>query len=179
MIINNEGIEALKEQFENEFRPQLMKKVYPDDVSGIKYMLTTDEDETYIENKYSEILDEYRPYLIISSASRDIMDEYQRNEWRMEKEWKRHVSIYELEENDEPTDEDARPDFIIARDETNRKLYAALDQLAEVQRKRIEMYFFEDLSLTVIARQEGVAVQVVDKSIKGSIKKLKKIYKMG
>lgn len=58
-------------------------------------------------------------------------------------------------------------------------LYKCMERLSDTQRRRIVMYYFEGLKLEEIAELEGCAFQVVQKSIKRSIKNLKKFLKTG
>ncbi len=59
----------------------------------------------------------------------------------------------------------------------NEKLYEAINKLSEVQKRRIKMYFFEDLNYTQIARIESCDESSVRESIHSALKKLKNLLK--
>ena len=55
------------------------------------------------------------------------------------------------------------------------KLYYAINQLSEKQKRRIKMYFFEDKKFCEIAELEHCAIGSVEDSINNGIKKIKEI----
>jgi len=67
-------------------------------------------------------------------------------------------------------------------DEVERKIIIeelryALDTLSELQKRRIKMYYFEDLNLREIAELEGCSIKNVHKSIEQGLENLRKILK--
>ena len=48
--------------------------------------------------------------------------------------------------------------------------------LTVIQRRRVEMYYFQELTLEEIARMEGTSARSILYSIQQSIKKLKKFF---
>ena len=60
--------------------------------------------------------------------------------------------------------------------ELMEKLYEHFDTLTVIQRRRVEMYYFQELTLEEIARMEGTSARSILYSIKQSIKKLKKFF---
>ena len=61
----------------------------------------------------------------------------------------------------------------------NEELHEAIELLPEVQKRRIKMYFFEEMKQREIAQKEGVSLRKTQDSISKGIKKLKKILKAG
>lgn len=59
----------------------------------------------------------------------------------------------------------------------NEKLFNAINQLNNSQKRRIIMYYFNGLKLNEIALIEGCSFQAINKSIKLAEKKLKYILK--
>lgn len=59
----------------------------------------------------------------------------------------------------------------------NDELKKAINCLSEVQRRRIELYYFEDMTLEEIAKMEQTSHQAVSKSIKKAIEELKELLK--
>lgn len=66
---------------------------------------------------------------------------------------------------------------IIIKKITFEKLHDAIQQLSEIEKRRIKMYYFEDLTLREIAKIENTSHQAISKSIQNSILKLKKLLK--
>lgn len=66
---------------------------------------------------------------------------------------------------------------VIIRKVTFEKLHDAIQQLSEIEKRRIKMYYFEDLTLQEIASIEGCSVKNVYKSIELAKEKLKNILK--
>lgn len=69
------------------------------------------------------------------------------------------------------------PQEIYERKVSNAELYAAINILPEIQAKRIYAHFFQNMSMTEIARIEGVKRQPVQRSICRGLKKISKILK--
>lgn len=65
------------------------------------------------------------------------------------------------------------PEEIYIGEETSRKLFSAIGNLTEVQRRRLSLYYFEGLPFRRIAKMEGVSNGSVVQSIKSALKKLK------
>lgn len=55
------------------------------------------------------------------------------------------------------------------------ELKNAIDQLSDIQKRRIKMYYFEDMTLEQIATIEGATHQAISKSINKGIEEIKKI----
>ncbi len=53
----------------------------------------------------------------------------------------------------------------------------ALSKLSDVQKRRIKMYYFEDMTLEQIAAVEGATHQAISKSINKGIEEIKKMIK--
>lgn len=66
---------------------------------------------------------------------------------------------------------------VIIRKVTFEKLHYAIQQLSEIEKRRIKMYYFEDKTLEEIAKIENTSHQAISKSLQNSIKKLKNLLK--
>lgn len=66
---------------------------------------------------------------------------------------------------------------VIIRKVTFEKLHVAIQQLSEIEKRRIKMYYFEDKTLEEIAKIENTSHQAISKSLQNSIKKLKNLLK--
>lgn len=58
------------------------------------------------------------------------------------------------------------------------ELKLAINQLSTIQKRRIKMYYFEDMTLEEIAKIEGATHQAISKSINKGIDEIKKIMKI-
>ena len=59
----------------------------------------------------------------------------------------------------------------------NQELKEAINLLSEKQKRRIKMYYFEDMNLREIAEKEGCSIMSVKNSIDNGLSKLKEILK--
>lgn len=66
---------------------------------------------------------------------------------------------------------------VIIRKVIFEKLHDAIQQLSEIEKRRIKMYYFEDKTLEEIAKIENTSHQAISKSLQNSIKKLKNLLK--
>ena len=66
---------------------------------------------------------------------------------------------------------------VIIRKVTFEKLHDAIQQLNEIEKRRIKMYYFEDKTHEEIAKIENTSHQAISKSLQNSIKKLKNLLK--
>ncbi len=71
----------------------------------------------------------------------------------------------------------ATPDEIYERKVSQEQMYAAINQLSEIQARRIYAKFFQNMSVRQIAMIEGIDESSVSESISKGLKKIKKILK--
>ena len=57
-------------------------------------------------------------------------------------------------------------------------IYNAINNLSEIQKRRIKMYFFENKTVEEIAKIEGTTHQAISKNIRASINEIKKNLKI-
>lgn len=62
---------------------------------------------------------------------------------------------------------------LLERMECNARLHKAISKLTEVQRRRLNLYYFEGLTYSQIAKLEGVSHRAVIYSIEQALKQLK------
>ena len=67
-------------------------------------------------------------------------------------------------------------DSVIKKD-SFEKLHNAINELSDIEKRRIRMYYFEDKTLDEIAEIERTSHQAISKSIHNSLKKLEKLLK--
>ena len=92
--------------------------------------------------------------------------------------WDRHIEQSEIWEptlNERALEIPESVEDIVIRNLQNEKLHNAIEQLPEVQKRRIRMYFFEGMTYEEIADAENCKHPAVIKSVKVALDKLKKI----
>lgn len=57
-----------------------------------------------------------------------------------------------------------------------KQLHSAIDDLPEIQKRRISLYYFSGYTFEQIARMEGCTKRAVKKSVDSAIEKLKKYF---
>lgn len=72
--------------------------------------------------------------------------------------------------------EEGVEDTVLNKLEAER-LHSAIQQLSEIQRRRLMKYYFKDKNYEQIAQEEGCSFQMVAKSVKAAIRNLKKILR--
>ena len=108
----------------------------------------------------------------------DIFNQFELDDLKELNEYDRHIEHLEL--TDESiykkviNNEDGIDDLII-RNSTYDELINAINKLSNTQRRRIKMYYFDELDLKTIASIEHTSFQMI--SIKQAINNLKKILK--
>ena len=110
----------------------------------------------------------------------DIFNQFELDDLKELNEYDRHIEHLEL--TDESiykkviNNEDGIDDLII-RNSTYDELINAINKLSNTQRRRIKMYYFDELDLKTIASIEHTSFQMISKSIKQAINNLKKNIK--
>ena len=89
----------------------------------------------------------------------------------------KHIDLRPINENYlYKKDEESIEEYIIRKNEFE-KLHNAINQLTEIQKRRIKYYYFEDMNFSEIARLEKCDESSIRESIYSGIEKLKKILK--
>lgn len=108
----------------------------------------------------------------------DIFNQFELEDLKELNEFDRHIEHKELSEesifNRGVNISESLDDYII-RKTSYEELMNAINQLSNTQRRRVKMYYFDELDLKTIAAIEKTSFQMISKSIKQAIKKLKKI----
>ena len=86
----------------------------------------------------------------------------------------RHIDLRPINEKHlYKKDEESIEDYIIRKNESE-ELHDAINQLTEIQKRRIKYYYFEDMNFLEIARLEKCDESSIRESIYSGIEKLKK-----
>lgn len=107
----------------------------------------------------------------------DIFDKFELEDLKELNEFDRHIEHKELSEeslyNRGENSTESLDDYII-RKISYEELMNAINQLSSTQRRRVKMYYFDELDFKTIEAIEKTSFQMISKSIKQVIKKLKK-----
>lgn len=174
-----------KEQNQREYKIIDLRSEYAGFEGEEHWAIVSELTAEELNQKYSEIVKEHSPYVLLSVAQGQVIDEFKRNEnkHRMRQNlWGDNYNYEDgLSECFHP--EFAVPDYVedvISMQEhiaDCELLITALEQLTCVQQRRIKKYFVENKSFRVIAREENVRSSKIENSINGGIKKMRKFFK--
>lgn len=118
--------------------------------------------------------------LEISKILYDIFDSFELDDLAYLNELDRHIEQSEVWESTLNTrviqKTDSIEEVIFNKIQVER-LHKAIKNLPEIQRRRVWMYYFEDMTYEQIARKENCSFQAVAKSIVAAEKRIKKILK--
>ena len=158
-----------------------------------KWAIVTELAEEELWVKYPDIIRRYTPFILLSMAQGEVIDESYRNNDKYEKRAKRTIDVYGYEDDIseqfhrelitpfvDPF-EQAEEERIEEEKEQLRQLEIAkvrkvLEMLKPVQRERLIKAILLGMSSRKIAKEEGVYYSVVDKSIAAARKNFKKFY---
>ena len=160
---------------------------------GCKYAIASKHPQWKMEKRFEESLEQFRPYIFLTGKEYAAILESQQND---DKFHKRDVNnhdgfgftdeLTEIMHDCEKVNADPEPDVLSAIIEAEEKaraekyeseLPAAMNQLTSIQRRRIEMYFYDNKTLREIAEIENVDIRAVWESIEGALKRMKKYFK--
>ena len=166
---------------------------YGTKLHGCKYAIASKHPQWKMEKRFEESLEQFRPYIFLTRKEYAAILESQQND---DKYHKRDVNnhdgfgftdeLTEIMHDCEKVNADPEPDVLTAIIETEEKammekyeseLPAAMDQLTSIQKRRVEMYFYDNKTLREIAEIENVDTRAVWESIEGALKRMKKIFK--
>lgn len=149
----------------------------PNKVGKEKYAIITDLTEKELEEKYSSILDEFRPFVVLTKEMGEVIYDYHRNEEKHKKRMQRSGHIFDANDGlletlhlevacvDEPTKELEK-----------KELFACIEEsfkfLTEKERKRFIQYCLKEIPISKIAAEEKVSEQNIHKSIMSALAKV-------
>lgn len=116
----------------------------------------------------------------VSDEIYNLLDRFELDDLSEMNEFDNHIEHSELTELTLHNRLKNKPSLL--EDEILNKLYceevfSLLNELPELQRKRIKMYYFSNMTLDEIAKIEGTTHQAISKSINNGIRKLQKLVK--
>lgn len=120
-------------------------------------------------------------YIEVSDEVAEHIKKADRREHAYTERTRRHKAYYSLDAGDGIEKEivfvSLSPQEIYERKLSNEELYAAINELPDKQAKRIYARYFQNMSLTDIAKIEGVSAVAVKYAIDKALKNIAKILK--
>lgn len=113
----------------------------------------------------------------VSELVFEAFDEFELEDISQMHEYERHIEhseLYEYTLNARAIDKPLMIEDIVENKMVNESIRVALDKLSSVQSRRLKKYFFENMTMIEIAKQEGCSKVAVKHSIDDGIENLKK-----
>ena len=158
-----------------------------------KWAVVTELTEKELRKKYPDIIKRYTPFVLLSMAQGEVINEADRNDDRYEKRAKRTLDVYGYEDDiseqfhrelitpfADPFEQAEEEHLEIEKEQLRRmeiaKVRKVLEMMKPIQKERLCKVVLMGLSSRKIAQEEGVNYSAVDKSIAAAIKNFKKYY---
>ena len=120
-------------------------------------------------------------YIEVEDEVEEVFASDRKKEAAYERQMYRHKAQYSLDRNDgialETLVHSLTPDIILEEQQLKKELFDTVRALPEKQARRIYAHFYLGMSITEIARQEGVSKGRITDSIQKGLKKLCQILK--
>ncbi len=175
MIKNNNN---MLEQFKQECKVINLKYEYPGYKGNTQWAIITDLSENELLYKYSNEIKPFSPFIRIPLSQGEVFNEFHRNEDKFQKRNKNNGHIFDLVDGEfeihhkELAINDLE-DRMILNFELS-KLQFAINRLNPIPKQRLLKYYFMDKTIRQIAKEEGVNISAVNKSILSALENLKK-----
>ena len=158
-----------------------------------KWAVVTEITEKELRKKYPDIIKRYTPFVLLSMAQGEVINEADRNDDKYEKRAKRTLDVYGYEDDiseqfhrelitpfADPFEQAEEERLEIEKEQLRRmeiaKVRKVLAMMKPIQKERLCKVVLLGLSSRKIAQEEGINYNAVDKSIKTAIKNFKKYY---
>lgn len=158
-----------------------------------KWAVVTEITEKELRKKYPDIIKRYTPFVLLSMAQGEVINEADRNDDKYEKRAKRTLDVYGYEDDiseqfhrelimpfADPFEQAEEERLEIEKEQLRRmeiaKVRKVLAMMKPIQKERLCKVVLLGLSSRKIAQEEGVNYSAVDKSIAAAIKNFKKYY---
>ena len=158
-----------------------------------KWAVVTELTEKELRKKYPDIIKRYTPFVLLSMAQEEVINEADRNDDKYEKRAKRTLDVYGYEDDiseqfhrelitpfADPFEQAEEERLEIEKEQLRRmeiaKVRKVFEMMKPIQKERLCKVVLLGLSSRKIAQEEGVNYSAVDKSIAAAIKNFKKYY---
>lgn len=166
---------------------------YTNYIGKEKWAVVTELTEKELRKKYPDIVKRYTPFILLSMAQGEVINESDRNDDKYEKRAKRTLDVYGYEDDiseqfhrelitpfADPFEQAEEEQLEIEKEQLRRleiaKVRKVLEMMKRIQKERLCKVVLLGLSSRKIAQEEGVNYSAVDKSIAAAIKNFKKYY---
>ena len=181
-------LDVLKEEFQSKCKVINLKYEYEGYTGEEKWAIISELTEKELFEKYPAIISRYIPFVLLSVEQGKAVYEFRRNESKF---YKRSLNNEDAFGYDDELigifhSEVVVPDFVEqqmaeeyeeARYQLKMKLLdKALSSLTEKQYKYLIAWYVTNKSAREIAKEEGVAHQVIDRHINAAVKKIRKVF---
>ena len=177
---------ALFAEFKKDCKILSLAKEYPGYVGYEKYMILTDLTKDELNQKYSVLLNNYKPYMIGSSQLYSPIADYEKNEDKFEKRNARNTISICVDEDADNTFESLQVGDYLTElseqqdaDEKRRLIHTALGTLTDSQRRRLLMWAIDGMTEEERAMREGSSQQAISKNLDKARKKIELIFSKG
>ena len=147
-----------------------------------KWAVVTELTEKKLRKKYPDIIKRYTPFVLLSMAQGEVINESDRNDDKYEKRAKRTLDVYGYEDDiseqfhrelitpfADPFEQAEEEQLEIEKEQLRRmeiaKVRKVLEMMKPIQKERLCKVVLLGLSSRKIAQEEGVNYSAVDKSI--------------
>ena len=166
---------------------------YEGRIAEFKYAVSSALPEEKLRKKYGTELKKYEPFLYLTAdQGQAIMDSIRNNDKHLKRQKNtydyfgysdgatelRHVeSIYLQSPESDPLEklitEESEREWEMHRREDLPKLRRAMEELSEVQRRRVDMYYFKKMTKSEIAEAENISRVACSVSLKRALRRLR------
>lgn len=171
MTTNKEIITVLtrEEMFAKNCKIFDLRREYPGFDGKIFWAIATSYTNAELHAFYSDFIEPYEPFMLLSVEEGKAMTEYSSNEHKHEMRQKRHGIVFDFSDGETEThhselQSDEMLDILL-RQEDNENLYKAIKKLNEIQRRRIVKLYFCGMTIRDIASEEHTHFTSVQESI--------------
>ena len=168
------------EKFKEECYVIEFKKEYPYYDGDIPFGISTSLTEEELTTKYADFIKDYTPYMLLNVSIGEEIKEYKRNEKKHQMRAIRSVDCFDVKDGEiecfhpELMRKSVEDEFM--KESETENLYNALNQLNEIQRRRIIDYYINGKNLKTISEQEHCSEPAIFYSIENGIKNLRIIF---
>ena len=109
----------------------------------------------------------------------ELLEELDRQARSQKRKDRRYLDFVESVDELDPVNAQPQEDTaaLIIRIDSYNRLYAAIEKLPELQRRRLLQYFVEGLNYRQIAELEGVTITAIGRAVERALFTLKKLLK--
>lgn len=186
-------LEVQEELFAKDCKLINLRYEYKGYTGTEKWAVVTELTEKKLRKKYPDIIKRYTPFVLLSMAQGEVINESDRNDDKYEKRAKRTLDVYGYEDDiseqfhrelitpfADPFEQAEEEQLEIEKEQLRRmeiaKVRKVLEMMKPIQKERLCKVVLMGLSSRKIAQEEGVNYSAVDKSIAAAIKNFKKYY---